>query len=531
MAQLKIQREWLEEAKQRGNLNDQDRAQVEKILVGAAPKGTVAADVSDFPSSFLHALLDDARLTPNQRALVSMEIHGMSHSKLDREAVYNTAVNSPVQFGSTFSALGAKSPNVELFWNGRWYPVIMHVQFLKNDRHVSKTVLIYAHLSICEMSYCVTHVIHPEYFLDDTGHRRERTILDVLGQFGLRRLQTTPTDFNLKLLKAERMSRETGTVVMVSGPVLKATAYSWWSRVESQALGTPEYPRKAVVEPELEVNENQRNHYAPQGGESPSRLPFVRVFSLDTKAYVYADVDDVRSYEFDTSALTRLQLPAEMLSILTRVFSTPVEQMFGDLIQGKHGGLVILASGRPGVGKTLTAEVYAETTSRPLYVLELGELGTNVAQVEENLQRVFTRVARWNAVLQFDECEIFLTERGEDLERSAIVGIFLRLLDYYRGILFLTTNRPDVLDHAVMSRVMLRLEYPDLTREARTAIWKTMFASAGLRLGEGSFDDLAESEMNGRQIRNMARLAKILHPDGAVTLGQMLQVIKYGCAR
>ena len=97
-----------------------------------------------------------------------------------------------------------------------------------------------------------------------------------------------------------------------------------------------------------------------------------------------------------------------MLSILTRVFGTPVEQMFGDLIQGKHGGLVILACGKPGVGKTLTAEVYAETTERPLYVLELGELGTNVAQVEENLQRVFTRVARWNAVLQFDECEIFL---------------------------------------------------------------------------------------------------------------------------
>src|SRR5207253_9587156 len=124
-------------------------------------------------------------------------------------------------------------------------------------------------------------------------------------------------------------------------------------------------------------------------------------------------------------ALPRLQLPAALRGLLTRVSATPVEQLFGDLIRGKHGGLVSLACGKPGVGKTLTAEVYAETTERPLYVLELGELGTNVAQVEENLQRVFTRVARWNAVLQFDECEIFLTERGEDLERSAIVGIFL----------------------------------------------------------------------------------------------------------
>lgn len=528
MAQLKIQREWLEEAKQRSNLTDQERAQVERILGDGGIKTQVSADVSDFPSAFLHALLDDARLTANQRAIVSMQIHGMSLSKVDRDSVYNAVVETPVQFGSMFSNFGTKSPNVEMFWNGRWYPVIMHVQFLKNDKHLSKTVLLYAHLSICEISYCQTHVIHPEYFLDDTGHRRERTIIDVLNQLGLRRLQTTPTEFNLKLLRAERMSRETGSVVMVTGPVLRAATYAWWSRIESQALGTAEFPRKAVVEPELEVNENQRNYYAPQGGETPSRLPFVRVFSLETKCYVYADVDDVKGYEFDTTALARLHLPAEMLSILTRVFNTPIEQMFGDLIQGKHGGLVILACGKPGVGKTLTAEVYAETTERPLYVLELGELGTNVAMVEENLQRVFTRVARWNAVLQFDECEIFLTERGEDLERSAIVGIFLRLLDYYRGILFLTTNRPDVLDHAVMSRVMLKLEYPDLTREARAIIWKTMFVSAGLTLAEGSFEDLAESAMNGRQIRNMVRLAKILHPDGTITLGQMLQVLKYG---
>src|SRR5436190_9449803 len=150
MAQLKIQREWLEDAKQRSNLTDQEKAQVEKILGEGATKGQISADVGDFPSSFLHALLDDARLTPNQRAIVSMEIHGMSQSKVDRDKVYSAIVETPVQYGSMFSTLGAKSPNVEMFWNGRWYPVIMHVQFLKNDKHVSKTVLIYAQLSICE---------------------------------------------------------------------------------------------------------------------------------------------------------------------------------------------------------------------------------------------------------------------------------------------------------------------------------------------------------------------------------------------
>ena len=77
-------------------------------------------------------------------------------------------------------------------------------------------------------------------------------------------------------------------------------------------------PRKCVIEAELEVAEEQRNYYAPYGGsqEGMSRLPFVRVFSLDTKGYVYADVDDVQTYEFDANAMTKLHLPPEMLSVL-----------------------------------------------------------------------------------------------------------------------------------------------------------------------------------------------------------------------
>jgi hypothetical protein len=139
-------------------------------------------------------------------------------------------------------------------------------------------------------------------------------------------------------------------------------------------------------------------------------------------------------------------------------------------------------------------------------------------------------VARWNAVLQLDECEIFLAKRGDDLERSAIVGSFLRLLDYYRGILFLTTNRAEVLDHAVLSRVMLRLSYPDLDRAARAVVWRMMLESAELTLTGGSVDELAEAGLNGRQIRNLTRLAKILHPGGHVTLEQMRGVLRYGCS-
>jgi SpoVK/Ycf46/Vps4 family AAA+-type ATPase len=217
-----------------------------------------------------------------------------------------------------------------------------------------------------------------------------------------------------------------------------------------------------------------------------------------------------------------------MLSVLTRVFATSADRLFGDLIRGKHGGVIVLASGSPGVGKTLTAEIYAERNERPLYVLEMGELGTTAAHVEENLRHVFDRVTRWNAVLQFDECEVFLAKRDNNLERSAIVGIFLRLLDYYQGMLFLTSNRPEVIDEAVLSRVMLRLAYPDLGAGSRQEIWRSMLRAAEMQIEEETLVAIAEWNLNGRQIRNLTRLARILHPAGRVTLEDMQEVRRFG---
>ena len=85
-----------------------------------------------------------------------------------------------------------------------------------------------------------------------------------------------------------------------------------------------------------------------------------------------------------------------------------------------------------------------------------------------------------------------------------------------------------MIDHAVLSRVMLRLHYPDLDRAARAIVWRSMFQAANLTLVEGSLDDLAAVVLNGRQIRNLTRLAKILHPDGRLTLADMREVLRHG---
>jgi hypothetical protein len=92
----------------------------------------------------------------------------------------------------------------------------------------------------------------------------------------------------------------------------------------------------------------------------------------------------------------------------------------------------------------------------------------------------------------------------------------------------LTTNRANVLDHAVLSRVMLKLVYPNLDQAARAVIWRTMFMAADLELTGNFFDQLATTSVNGRQIRNLTRLAKILHPEGPICLEEMQKVLALG---
>ena len=535
MRTLRIWKSNFERARDRTHLSPEELAKVNAII--GEQSGEVAFDPAALPLAMARSLLDDAKLKPGERAALALCVHGMRANDLPTRELYDTRVADPVEFGSILTASATGQPNAEVQWNGRWYPVIVLAALGEEDKVVkfcSVTVRLAMGGHTCEFS----RLVPPKVFLGPDGAPRERTVLQVLEHLGFRAVQTRPADYNVRLVAAERLAAEAGAQVWVKGSVMEPSSRYWYSGLNEVALGTPELPRRAVVEPTLS-GRNERDDYHPYGrgmgrggdsaDENVSRMPLVRVFSLSTKRYVFADIDDLEAYEYDDTALSRLHLPPDMRDVLGRVFAAQQAELFGDLMRGKHGGVVILASGNPGVGKTMTAEVYAEVARRPLYVLEFGELGTSVEQIEANLDDVFARVVRWRAVLQFDECEVFLAKRGEDLERSAIVGIFLRMLDYYEGLLFLTTNRPGVLDHAVLSRVMLHLEYPDLDAQTRADVWQSMFAGAGMTLLEGSFEDLANADENGRQSRNLVRLARILYPDRGITARQVRELRRYGC--
>ncbi|RYP58267.1 hypothetical protein DL769_009028 [Monosporascus sp. CRB-8-3] len=142
-----------------------------------------------------------------------------------------------------------------------------------------------------------------------------------------------------------------------------------------------------------------------------------------------------------------------------------------DLIQDKGKGLIVLLHGVPGVGKTSTAETVAEYYNKPLLPIICG---LSPAEVETSLQTSFQMAQAWECVLLLDEADVFLAERSRDnVERNALVSVFLRVLEYYEGILFLTTNKVGSFDEAFKSRISMALYYPPLSAEHTLAIWIT----------------------------------------------------------
>ncbi|RDW68602.1 hypothetical protein BP5796_09259 [Coleophoma crateriformis] len=189
-----------------------------------------------------------------------------------------------------------------------------------------------------------------------------------------------------------------------------------------------------------------------------------------------------------------------------------------DVISGKGNGLIMLFHGSPGTGKTLTAESVAEIAEMPLYPITCGDIGTEPEKVEQYLQLVFQLGKRWNCVLLLDEADVFLEERTlTDLQRNSLVSIFLRMLEYYEGILILTSNRVGTFDEAFRSRIHIALHYDDLKPRSRKQIWSNFLARLeGTDEGENvdqikdRLDELAKHDLNGREIRNALSTARQL---------------------
>lgn len=88
---------------------------------------------------------------------------------------------------------------------------------------------------------------------------------------------------------------------------------------------------------------------------------------------------------------------------------------------------------------------------------------------------------------------------------NRLVTVFLRKLEYYKDILFLTTSRMIQFGKAIINRTHLTIKYQGLTRDFRREVWKNLLSKAQTIQGPAIVSDdklhlLENFPLNGQEV-------------------------------
>ncbi|KAL7336656.1 P-loop containing nucleoside triphosphate hydrolase protein, partial [Rhodotorula toruloides] len=274
-------------------------------------------------------------------------------------------------------------------------------------------------------------------------------------------------------------------------------------------------------------------------------LPSIHGFSLRAKRFGKFLISRLSPVIWRDESFSHLVIPASYRQIVKALVTVHAgelkEKLMVNAVEGKGNGLVMAFHGAPGTGKTLTAEAVAEHLRRPLYVVSAGELGMTAQTLDNQLKNVLELATAWNAVILIDEADIFLTKRDtRQLERNALVGIFLRLLKYSGGVLILTTNHIKNFGKAFLSRFAIVLRFDELDEPSCRTLWEQFLlkatSSSSSSLSAFDLAHLASFRLNGRDIKHVIQTAQavaLVKGDelGMEHLDDVLRVAKSGMRR
>ncbi|GKT89584.1 AAA family ATPase [Colletotrichum tofieldiae] len=231
-------------------------------------------------------------------------------------------------------------------------------------------------------------------------------------------------------------------------------------------------------------------------------------YDLKEKTWKNFEVDRISDIKWNTKPFESLVLPDGYKEFILAFVESQVrdKEAFDDLINGK----------------------VAEKIQAPLFKMELADYDEDENRRDRDdrepesprprdstrsmdFTTAFSLAARLGAVLLIDECDMYLEKRSDaSSKRNRMVSRFLKELEYYPSLLFLTTNRERSLDPAIYSRIHLTINYPALDKPSRLLIWRTFLEKNGSVISEADFEALSNIEVNGRRIRNIVKTAGIM---------------------
>ncbi|GAW21350.1 hypothetical protein ANO14919_108690 [Xylariales sp. No.14919] len=307
---------------------------------------------------------------------------------------------------------------------------------------------------------------------------------------------------------------------------LKDPPWSWWDydMASADPIWLPYTETGRVVVDKATFHQDHSSKTPAITKAEPEPIfcpPFVIGYSLAKKEWCRFLLTNLSPVKWKDDIWDKLILEEEQKLVLQAlVTSHSYPENARDQPEQKGKGLVILLHGSPGSGKTLSAESSAELTRRALISTSMASLDTERLSFifERNLRRLLQYATLWKAIVLLDEADVFLEMREEkagNAERNALVAIFLKELEYFSGIIFLTTNRVGTFDLAMKSRIHLALGFSSPGASIRQQMWAQALESLpSEKLG---IDDighavkiLAERNLNGREIYNTLNTARTI---------------------
>jgi SpoVK/Ycf46/Vps4 family AAA+-type ATPase len=179
----------------------------------------------------------------------------------------------------------------------------------------------------------------------------------------------------------------------------------------------------------------------------------------------------------------QLRLPQEQVSLLHQIAEHARQrnrmlENYGLPDKIKRGvGISALFTGTSGTGKTLAAQVIANDQKLDLYRVDLSNVVSKyIGETEKNLGRIFDVAGDSNAVLLFDEADSLFGKRSEvkdahDRYANISNDYLLQRIESYQGIVILTTNSKESIDHAFIRRLRFIVDFPAPLREQRNSNW------------------------------------------------------------
>ena len=180
-----------------------------------------------------------------------------------------------------------------------------------------------------------------------------------------------------------------------------------------------------------------------------------------------------------------------------------------DEVVEKGKGTIVLFSGPPGTGKTMTAEAMAAHLGRPLFVADYAQLESKwIGETEKYIVTVFRAAAAEDGVLLLDEADAILAARLDggyynDRAYNRQVSILLGEIEAYEGLCILTTNRAVTLDTGLARRIAATFRFTVPGEAERLRIWKALLPERVPLADDVRLEELARRfAMAGGHIKN-----------------------------